>query len=80
VASAIVITRIWSRLAHHGIGPARMVPTLWIILGPLGQSITAASLLGRAAGRVLPPPEAGFLRMFGLLYGLPVWGRPSPGP
>ena len=33
-----------------------MVPTLWIVLGPLGQSITAASLLGGAARLALPPP------------------------
>jgi len=74
LASAIVITLIWSRLARHGIGPARMVPTLWIVLGPLGQSITAVHLLGQAARDVLPAPEAGFLRMFGVLYGVPVWG------
>ena len=40
-ASALVIGRIWDQLLHHGIGPAAMVPTLWIVLGPVGQSITA---------------------------------------
>jgi len=46
IASMVVITQLWQRLVHHSIGPAAMVPTLWIVLGPLGQSITAAGLLG----------------------------------
>ena len=56
IASVIVITQLWQRLVRHSIGPAVMVPTLWIVLGPLGQSITAASLLGAAARLALPPP------------------------
>src|ERR1700754_750765 len=39
LAAFVVITMVWSRLVHHGIGPAGLVPTLWIVLGPLGQSI-----------------------------------------
>ena len=38
-----------------------MVPTLWIVLGPLGQSITAANLLGGSrppgAARARTPPR-----------------------
>jgi len=45
IASIIVITLIWGRLARHGSDDAPRVPTLWIVLGPLGQSITAAGLL-----------------------------------
>ena len=33
-----------------------MVPTLWIVLGPLGQSITAANLLGGVAHAGAAPP------------------------
>ena len=54
VASVVVITQVWQRLVRHSIGPAMMVPTLWIVLGPLGQSITAAGLLG--AWRGWPAP------------------------
>ena len=50
------------------------VPTLWIVLGPLGQSITAAHLLGVAAPGALPAPYATGAEVFALLYGLPVWG------
>jgi tellurite resistance protein TehA-like permease len=74
LASLIVITLIWSRLVQHGTGPARLVPTLWIVLGPLGQSVTAANLLGAVAPDALPAPYATALRVFGVLYGVPVWG------
>jgi len=37
LASVVVIILIWYRLALYKAGPARMVPTLWIVLGPLGQ-------------------------------------------
>jgi C4-dicarboxylate transporter/malic acid transport protein len=74
LASVIVITLIWQRLAFHTTGPARMVPTLWIVLGPLGQSITAANLLGGVAHLALPAPYATALQAFGVVYGVPVWG------
>jgi C4-dicarboxylate transporter/malic acid transport protein len=73
-ASMIIITQIWSRLVHCKIGPAAMVPTLWIVLGPLGQSVTAAGNLGTQATGVLPASYAAGAADFGLLYGVPVWG------
>ena len=74
IASLVVITQLWQRLVRHSIGPAAMVPTLWIVLGPLGQSITAASLLGAAARLALPPPYGPAFQALGLVYGVPVWG------
>ncbi|GAA0456567.1 C4-dicarboxylate ABC transporter [Actinoplanes capillaceus] len=74
LASLVVISMIWARLVHHEIGPARMVPTLWIVLGPLGQSITAANLLGGVASTALPAPYAEAMAAFAVLYGVPVWG------
>jgi C4-dicarboxylate transporter/malic acid transport protein len=73
-ASLVVITLLWGRLTQHGPGPARTIPTLWIVLGPLGQSITAANLLGAQAHRDLPAPYAGALQAMGVLYGVPVLG------
>jgi C4-dicarboxylate transporter/malic acid transport protein len=73
-ASLITITLLWGRLAVHGPGPARLVPTLWIVLGPLGQSITAAGLLGNAAPSAILVPYAGTLHTTGVVYGVPVWG------
>ena len=57
LTSIVVITLIWNRLAQHKIGAAAMVPTLWIVLGPVGQSITAVNLpapnIGTASSRKL---------------------------
>jgi C4-dicarboxylate transporter/malic acid transport protein len=74
VASLIVITLIWSRLVHHKVGPAAAVPTLWIVLGPLGQSITAAHTLGGTATSTLPEPYGRAFEAMGLVYGAPMWG------
>ena len=73
-ASVIIITQVWSRLVTHKPGAAVMVPTLWIVLGPLGQSVTAAGNLGTAASHVLPAPYAAGAAVFALLYGVPTWG------
>jgi tellurite resistance protein TehA-like permease len=73
-ASLIVITLIWHRLTVHRVGAARMVPTLWIVLGPLGQSITAANLLGGVAGLALPAPYSTAFTAFGVVYGVPTLG------
>ncbi|MBM2616711.1 TDT family transporter [Actinoplanes sp. LDG1-06] len=73
-AAVIVISQIWARLVRHQVGAARMVPTLWIVLGPLGQSVTAFHLLGRSAEGVLPDPYATGAQMVALLYGVPTLG------
>jgi C4-dicarboxylate transporter/malic acid transport protein len=73
-ASVIIITQVWSRLVTHKPGAAIMVPTLWIVLGPLGQSVTAAGNLGTQAAHVLPEPYAVGAAVFALLYGVPTWG------
>lgn len=70
----IITTLIWGRLAHAGTSGGARVPTLWIILGPLGQSITAAGALGTVALTVLEQPIAGSLNNMAIIYGVPVWG------
>ena len=74
ISAMIVITLIWSRLAHSGSSGSARVPTLWIILGPLGQSITAAGILGTAALTVVDRPIADSLHIMSILYGVPIWG------
>jgi C4-dicarboxylate transporter/malic acid transport protein len=74
IPSLVVITQLWHRLVRHSVGPAAMVPTLWIVLGPLGQSITAVNLLGGVAHLALPPPYSTALAALGVVYGVPVWG------
>ena len=74
VAAFIIISMIWSRLVLYGTSGTARVPTLWIVLGPVGQSITAAGLLGTNAASAVDPPIAGAMNTFAILYGVPVWG------
>jgi tellurite resistance protein TehA-like permease len=74
LASLAIIPLLWGRLAYRGPGPARLVPTLFIVLGPLGQSITATNLLGAVAPGVLPAPYGDAVHALGVVYGVPVWG------
>ncbi|MEI2716256.1 MAG: TDT family transporter [Candidatus Nanopelagicales bacterium] len=74
VASIVVITLIWSRLAHFGSSGSARVPTLWIVLGPVGQSITAAGALGTAAALAVAAPLATALDVLAVVFGVPMWG------
>jgi C4-dicarboxylate transporter/malic acid transport protein len=74
LAAFIMITLIWSRLTHYGSTDGARVPTLWIVLGPLGQSITAAGILGAEAHLAVSAPLASAMGDFAVLYGVPVWG------
>lgn len=74
VAAFIIVTLIWSRLALYGTSGTARVPTLWIVLGPLGQSITAAGLLGLTAALAVSPQLADSLNAFAIIFGVPVWG------
>ncbi|WP_285667220.1 TDT family transporter [Actinorhabdospora filicis] len=48
MATLVLLPQIWGRLAAHKL--TAPVPTLWIVLGPLGQSATAAGNLGGVSG------------------------------
>ena len=74
IAAMIIISMIWSRLAHHGTSGTSRVPTLWIVLGPLGQSMTAAGILGTVAKGAVSPEIASGFEVFAVLYSVPVLG------
>lgn len=74
LAGMIIISMIWSRLAHHGTSGTSRVPTLWIVLGPLGQSMTAAGLLGTVAQSTVPGKLALGFELFAVLYSVPIFG------
>jgi len=69
-----VIALLWYRLTSHGVPAARLVPTLWIVLGPLGQSVTASGLLAHAAHGAVSSEYARAADAMALLYGVPTWG------
>lgn len=73
LASLLVTASIWQRLVRHGLGAPGTAPTVWIVLGFLGQSVTAAHHLGLVAPGVLPV-DGGAFRALALVYGVPVWG------
>lgn len=74
IASLIVITLIWNRLVQHKIGAPGMVPTLWILLGPVGQSITAVNLLAANAPAAVGAGTARALLILALVYGFAMLG------
>jgi len=74
ITSLVVITLIWNRLAQHKVGAAGMVPTLWIVLGPVGQSITAVNLLASNAPTVVDTSTAHALLVVALVYGFAMLG------
>ncbi|WP_254190261.1 TDT family transporter [Nocardia noduli] len=74
IAAVLTISVIWSHLLRHGAPRGAMTPTLWLVLGPLGQSVTAAGLLADAAPLALPAPYAQGLSVFSVVFGLITWG------
>ncbi|OBG84795.1 C4-dicarboxylate ABC transporter [Mycobacterium sp. E802] len=75
LAGLITTTMVYSRLMHSGLSQVQAIPTVWIVLGVVGQSITAANLLGAHAGAVLTDAAAvSALHAFGIVYGLVMAG------
>ena len=74
VAAMIITTMVVSRLAHFGTSGTERVATLWIVLGPLGQAVTAVGLLGANAAHAVSPELASGMAVFGIIFGVPVWG------
>ncbi|MBJ7332489.1 MAG: C4-dicarboxylate ABC transporter [Solirubrobacteraceae bacterium] len=74
VATMATLSILWARMAFHQVGAAAATPTVWLVLGPLGQAVTAALLLGEAGVGVLPAPYGAGLRDVGLAVALPIWG------
>ncbi len=76
IAALMTITMIYHRLLHAGIPVAGTVPTVWIPLGVIGQSIAAANLLGvgngsaTVAGVIVGP----VLRTVGIGFGVVMLG------
>ncbi len=73
ILSGIIIVLFYARLAYHKVPAGALVTTLWLVVGPLGQSIAGINALGTAASAVWPTlgPALGAA---GIIYGLPVWG------
>ncbi len=71
--SAIVIVLHYARLVQHHVPEGALVTSVWLVVGPLGQSIAGITSLDNAARAVWPAPAAA-LDVIGLAYGIAVWG------
>ncbi|MFE0700582.1 TDT family transporter [Streptomyces sp. NPDC058872] len=74
MATLLILPTVWSKLVQHKVGPLQMTPTLWLVLGPLGQSTTAVNSLGDVCCGAVDAQLASALRMFAIIYGVPVMG------
>ncbi|WP_043256549.1 TDT family transporter [Streptomyces sp. Tu6071] len=74
LAVLVVLPLVGARLLTGGGWPTRLAPSLFLVLGPLGQSTTATGAIAEAARGVLPDGTAEGLRVFSIVYGVPVMG------
>ncbi|MFF2728827.1 TDT family transporter [Streptomyces sp. NPDC058008] len=74
LATLVVLPLVFARLVHEGPLPLALTPTLFLVLGPLGQSTTAVNQLADAAPGAVGAPYASAFGAFAVLYGVPVMG------
>ncbi|MEU7074191.1 TDT family transporter [Streptomyces narbonensis] len=74
LATLVMLPLVFGRLVTGGPLPLALTPTLFLVLGPLGQSTTAANKFADVAPGVLPAPYADGFAAFAVLYGVPVMG------
>ncbi|MET9498355.1 TDT family transporter [Streptomyces sp. NPDC006552] len=74
LATLVMLPLIFARLVTAGPLPLALAPTLFLVLGPLGQSTTAANKFADVAHGVLPAPYARGFAVFAVLFGVPVMG------
>ncbi len=73
VLAGILIVIFYSRLLFDNVPSPALVPTMWIVVGPLGQSVAGFLALGSVAHLVWPEFAHGLLAA-GLAYALVIWG------
>ncbi|MEU3605054.1 TDT family transporter [Streptomyces sp. NPDC035033] len=74
LATLVMLPLVFGRLVLDGPLPLALTPTLFLVLGPLGQSTTAANAFADSAAGVLPDAYAHGFAAFAVLYGVPVMG------
>ncbi|MFF4212893.1 TDT family transporter [Streptomyces sp. NPDC001796] len=74
LATLVTLPPIVTRLITAGPLPLPLTPTLFLVLGPLGQSTTAAGTAADAARGAVPAPYAEGFAVLAVLYGVPVMG------
>ncbi|MDI6517946.1 TDT family transporter [Streptomyces coelicoflavus] len=73
-ATLVTLPVIFGRLLTGGPLPLALTPSLFLVLGPLGQSTTAVGKFADVAPGIVPGPYAEGFAVFAVLYGVPVMG------
>ncbi|MGW0333720.1 TDT family transporter [Streptomyces sp. NPDC003011] len=73
-ATLLMLPVVFGRLVTGGPLPLALTPTLFLVLGPLGQSTTAVGAFADVAPGVLPAPYSQGFGVLAVLYGVPVMG------
>jgi C4-dicarboxylate transporter/malic acid transport protein len=74
LATFLMLPVIFARLITAGPLPLALTPTLFLVLGPLGQSTTAVGKFADFAPGVVAAPYARGFGVLAVLYGVPVMG------
>ncbi|MYU22842.1 TDT family transporter [Streptomyces sp. SID8352] len=74
LATLVTLPVVFGRLLTGGPLPLALTPSLFLVLGPLGQSTTAAGRFADAAPGVVSAPYATGFGVLAVLYGVPVMG------
>ncbi|MEV0172397.1 TDT family transporter [Streptomyces sp. NPDC050803] len=74
LATLLMLPLVFARLITAGPLPLALTPTLFLVLGPLGQSTTAVGAFAEVAPGVVPAPYSQGFDVLAVLYGVPVMG------
>ncbi|MEV1085964.1 TDT family transporter [Streptomyces sp. NPDC050211] len=74
LATLLMLPLVFGRLITGGPLPLALTPTLFLVLGPLGQSTTAVGHFADVAPGVVPAPYSDGFGILAVLYGVPVMG------
>ncbi|MFI6939867.1 TDT family transporter [Streptomyces sp. NPDC050418] len=74
IAAFVMLPLIFGRLVVHGPLPLALTPTLFLVLGPLGQSTTAVNALADVAPDAISAAYASAFNAFAVVYGVPAMG------
>ncbi|MGF0172804.1 TDT family transporter [Streptomyces sp. Marseille-Q5077] len=74
LATLLMLPIVFARLITGGPLPLVLTPTLFLVLGPLGQSTTAVGIFADVAPGVVPEPYSEGFGILAVLYGVPVMG------
>jgi tellurite resistance protein TehA-like permease len=74
LATLMMLPVVFGRLITGGPLPLVLTPTLFLVLGPLGQSTTAVGKFADVAPGVVPAPYSEGFEVLAVLYGVPVMG------